>query len=297
MINIKLTFLPMENHLPKRVPSRLTTDTAALESFLREDLGYGDISSNVIDPDLTGAGEIFTKEDCVLAGAEEADWIFRYLGLSTKTQAKDGQSLKNLEQVLTVTGNVRGILAGERVALNIISRMSGIATLTHTLVSMTRNVNPHLRIACSRKTTPGFRFFEKKAVIIGGGDPHRFRLDDCIMLKDNHLKRMGSLEEGITKAKSFSFSKKVEVEVESIETAERAAAAGADIIMLDNMSPEEVRKGYLLIKNDHPHITIEVSGGITPENIMEYAKYADVISLGFLTHSYRSIDFSLELKD
>ena len=188
--------------------------------------------------------------------------------------------------------------------------MSGIATLTHDLVSRTRAVNPDLRIACSRKTTPGFRFFEKKAVMIGGGDPHRFRLDDCIMLKDNHLSSLGVLEDpdnihndsaggsitsGVKEARKFSFSKRVEVEVATRKGAVEAAGAGADIVMLDNMEPMEVKETYLLLKDHFPSVIIEVSGGITPDNIMDYAEHADVISLGYLTHSYRSVDFSLEM--
>jgi len=277
-------------------PSPQTTGGDALQRFLEEDIGYGDISSMALPVDRTGEGRLFTKENCVLAGLEEAASVFGLLGIPALPLHRDGEKIQAGKTVLRVRGALRGILAGERLALNILSRMSGIATLTHSLVTRTRELNPDIRIACTRKTTPGFRFFEKKAVISGGGDPHRFRLDDAIMLKDNHLKALGDIKEGVKRAKSLSFTKKVEVEAETIEQALKAAEAGADIVMLDNMSPIEARACYNALKGAHPHIIVEVSGGITPENILDYAESADVISLGYLTHSYRSVDFSLELE-
>lgn len=277
-------------------PSPLTTKVEALKRFLEEDIGYFDLTSMVLPEVSTVIGRLFTKEDCVLAGLEEAKTIFGLLGVEVMALRHDGEDITVGESVLRVRGNVSRILAGERVVLNIMSRMSGIATLTRHLLFMARKMNPTVRIACTRKTTPGFRFFEKKAVMLGGGDPHRFRLDDAIMLKDNHLRVMRDIEKGIKLAKSLSFVKKVEVETESIEQALKAADAGADIVMLDNMSSVEARACYRALKESHPEIIVEVSGGITPENISEYAESADVISLGYLTHSYRSVDFSLELE-
>jgi len=217
------------------------------------------------------------------------------LGIPVKLIGKDGRRNGSGDVVMGIRGDLVNILAGERVALNILSRMSGIATLTRTLVERTRSVNPDIRIACSRKTTPGFRFFEKKAVMLGGGDTHRFRLDDCIMLKDNHIRKLTSIQEGVERARTFSFTKKVEVEVETREQAAEAARAGADIIMLDNMDPVKAGECYGMLKEMQPNVIVEVSGGITPDTIMEYAANADVISLGYLTHSYRSVDFSLEV--
>jgi len=277
--------------------SILSTDVKSLKRYLREDLGYGDLSSRVLIDGGMAEAEIISKEDCVLAGVEEVAVLFGMLKVPVWVLAEDGCKIGNQERVMRIKGDVRSILAAERLSLNILSRMSGIATLVNSLVERARELKPGIRIACTRKTTPGFRFFQKKAVIIGGGDPHRFRLDDCIMLKDNHLSRLDSIREGVKRAKEFSFTKKVEVEVEDLDSALEAADAGADIVMLDNMDPASAEKCYSSLKERYPSVIVEVSGGITPENILDYAEHADVISLGYLTHSYRAIDFSLEVLD
>jgi nicotinate-nucleotide pyrophosphorylase (carboxylating) len=194
-----------------------------------------------------------------------------------------------------LSGPLRQVLRGERVALNFLMRMSGIATMTRSLVEECQKVNSTVRIAATRKTTPGFRFYEKKAVRLGGGDPHRTRLDDGILIKDNHLTVVGSVTEAVTRAKTLSFSKKVEVEVETREQAEEAARAGADIIMLDNMSVTEAQHAFEAIKRIDKRVMVEVSGGITPQNAVSYARYADVISMGYITHSARAIQFSLHI--
>ena len=174
--------------------------------------------------------------------------------------------------------------------------MSGVATATDVLVRRASVVNKNVRVAGTRKTTPGFRKYLKKAIMLGGGDPHRFRLDDQILIKDNHLKMVGGVTEAVKRAKRFSFSKKVEVEAETLDQAEEAAKAGADVILLDNMTPAQVKVAYNAIKAIHSDITVEVSGGINPKNIASYAKYADVISAGYLTHSAPAADFSMEIK-
>lgn len=295
MINPIHASRPMMSEFAVHVPSELTTQPDRLRDFLTEDIGYGDISSRVLSESATGKAEIFAKEPCILAGLEETASIFGLISVPVRMCASDGKSIDSGTRVLEVNGNLRAMLAGERTSLNILSRMSGIATLTHDLVTRARKVNPAIRVACTRKTTPGFRFFEKKAVIIGGGDPHRFRLDDCVMLKDNHLKAAGSITKTVAKAREFSFSKKVEVEVETLKQAREAVAAGADIIMLDNMTPDSACEAYRFIKDLDCRAIVEISGGITPDNIMSYAEHADVISLGYLTHSYKSVDFSMEL--
>jgi len=174
-------------------------------------------------------------------------------------------------------------------------RMSGIATTTSNVVRECKRLNPAIRIAATRKTTPGFRFFEKKAVILGGGDPHRYRLDDAILIKDNHLRVVGSVTQAITKAKNASFSKKIEVEVETMEQAVEAAKAGADIIMLDNMKAEQVEVAYLAVKKLNDHALVEVSGGMSPETAPKFARHADILSLGWITHSSRAVQFNLEV--
>lgn len=262
-------------------------------AFLKEDLGHGDITSEAVVGDIEAEARIVAKEDCVLAGLEEAKSIFHYLKVQTDSECRDGQNISKDTIVLRLKGKAKPILAGERVALNFLMRMSGIATQTRMLIDKCRELNPNVSVAATRKTTPGFRFFEKRAVKIGGGDPHRFRLDDAYLIKDNHLQVVGSVREAIKRAKAGHFSKKVEIEVETEEDAIEAARSGADIIMLDNMPPAKGRVVAQKIRAIS-NCTIEVSGGINPQNIVEYADYADVISLGWITHSVKAVDFSLE---
>ncbi|MCK4366780.1 MAG: carboxylating nicotinate-nucleotide diphosphorylase [Thermoplasmata archaeon] len=265
-------------------------------AFLKEDLGHGDITSDALMGDVEALAKIIAKEDCILAGLEEATAIFQHLGVRTESEHRDGQRVEKGATVMRLNGRARPILAGERVALNFLMRMSGIATVTWKLVDKCREKNPNVSVAATRKTTPGFRFFEKKAVMLGGGDPHRFRLDDAFLIKDNHLKVVGSVKEAVKRAKAGHFNKKVEVEVETEEEALEAARAEADIIMLDNMPPDVGRVVAGKIR-EISSCTIEVSGGINPQNIVEYADYADVISLGWITHSVRAVDFSLEIEE
>jgi nicotinate-nucleotide pyrophosphorylase (carboxylating) len=211
--------------------------------------------------------------------------------LTVTTIKEEGDSVKRGEKIMEIEGECREILQVERTALNILTRMSGIATETRTLVDTVQKVNPHCRIASTRKTL--LRFFDKKAVITGGGDPHRFRLEDMILLKDNHIAILG-IEEALKRARAHSFSKKIEIEVSSREAALEAAECGADIVMLDNMSPEAVKETVQALK-DYSSI-IEVSGGITKENITTYAQTGvDVISLGYITHSIQAANMSLEV--
>ena len=265
--------------------------------FLREDIGSGDVTSELmVSREARATGRIAAKEPCVLAGAQEAAEVFRELGLRVEQLKDDGARLDRGDLVLTVEGQARALLTGERLALNFLMRMSGIATLTSGLLERCREVNPDVRIAATRKTTPGYRSFEKKAVSIGGGDPHRFGLDDAILIKDNHIVMAGGVREALRNARRASFTKTVEVEVENEEDARAAAEEGADIVMLDNFEPSEGSRVAGLLRNIRPDIVIEVSGGIRPENIEEFAPYADVISLGWLTHSVRSIDFSMSVE-
>jgi len=264
-----------------------------IDRFLLEDLDEkGDITSEAILGDEKGVAYIISREQCILAGVEEALEIFRRVGSVAKAIKKDGEEVKPNEKIMSIEGKIKNILAGERLALNFLSRMSGIATLTHELTEKCRRKNPNIKIAATRKTTPGFRKYEKKAVAIGGGHPHRMGLYDGILIKDNHLACI-SIREAIRKARRLGMP--VEIEVENIEDAVIAAEEGADIIMLDNMKPAQAIIAVRKVRHINPDIKIEVSGGITPENIINYT-FADIISLGMLTHSVKSKDFSLEIE-
>jgi len=266
-----------------------------INEYLDEDVGFGDITSDTLIGEELGSARIKSNEDCMLAGLEEAIEVFKEVGVNVFPMARDGERVAKGEDVLVIEGPLKKILLGERLALNFLMMMSGVATATNNIVRECRKYNPQVKIAATRKTTPGFRYYEKKAVAMGGGDPHRFRLDDAILIKDNHLRVVGSITQAISKAKNVSFSKKVEVEVETVEQAVEAAKAGADIIMLDNMRPEQVEVAYLAVKRLNEKVLVEVSGGLTPETATHYAKYADVLSLGWITHSARAMHFNLEV--
>ncbi len=266
------------------------------QEFLKEDIRSGDITSELVVP----AGEkakakITCKERCVLAGISDAAEVFKELGAKVTMQVEDGRHAERGDVVLEIEGEARALLAGERVALNLIMRMSGIATQTDLLVHKCQRINPKVRIAATRKTTPGFREFEKKAVKLGGGDPHRYGLDDAILIKDNHIAIAGGIKETLLRAKRGSFTKKIEIEVQSPSDAKLAVENGADIVMLDNFAPEAAISTAANLRKINPSILIEVSGGIRPDNAEDYAPAADIISLGSLTHSYRSIDFSMDI--
>jgi nicotinate-nucleotide pyrophosphorylase (carboxylating) len=270
-----------------------------LLQFLSEDIGEGDITiTALIPPNQTATAQIIAKQTGIIAGIQEATILAETLGLKTQTQTTDGQQVQNKQILLELSGNAQTILAAERTILNLISRMSGIATKTHTLTQQLKNTNPTIRIAATRKSAPGLLYFDKKAVLIGGGDPHRLHLDDMLLIKDNHITLIGNVEEAIKKAKTnASFSKKIEIEVTTIPDALKAAKGGADIIMLDNFSPQQAKEAaQKLRQSGHNRVLIEVSGGITPQNILEYATSdIDIISLGGLTHSVTALDISLEI--
>jgi len=267
---------------------------------LAEDLGLGDITSELVVPEDTWAvAEVLAEEEGILAGVEEAALVFKLLGCSVLESKPDGSRIRPGEVVMRVEGPARALLAAERTALNFLMRMSGIATATAKMVELARAVNPRVRIAATRKTAPGMRYFDKKAVALGGGDTHRLRLDDCVLVKDNHIAIVGSVAEAVRRAReAVSFTKKVEVEVSTPEEALEAARAGADIIMLDNFSPEEVRRALELLEEAglSSKVVVEASGRIRPENVADYARTGvDVISSGYLTHSAPALGFSMEV--
>jgi nicotinate-nucleotide pyrophosphorylase (carboxylating) len=262
-----------------------------IERFLAEDEGFGDITTALL-PDIDASADIIVHEDGIVAGLSEAESIFMYYNLVTAPLCCDGDSIKKGDKIMHIIGRVKDILVTERVALNFLCRMSGIATITRRCVQAAGSVT----IAASRKTTPGFRLYEKKAVAIGGGDPHRYTLSDSYLFKDNHLQVI-SMEEALQK-KAF-FTKQVEVEVESVDQCVNAARLGADVIMLDNMGVDEITAAISRLKELglRANVLLEASGGIRPENVTEYAATGvNVLSLGYLTHSSPWLDFSLELR-
>jgi len=273
-----------------------------IKEFLSEDLGFGDITTDtLIDDNSMAEAEIVFKEEGVVAGVEEAAIIFELVGCKSQIIINDGERVKPQTVVLKIEGPSKNILKVERVALNILMRMSGIATATKRVVTLARIYNSKIRVAATRKTNPGFRYFDKKGVKIGGGDTHRLRLDDCVLIKNNHLKFMPSISEAIKRVLDvISFTKKVEIEVENTAQAIEAVEAGADIVMLDNMEPIEIRNTLreLERREIRNKILIEASGGITIKNIADYAKTGvDILSLGSLTHSVQAIDISLRMKN
>jgi len=267
--------------------------------YLLEDTFPADVTSAIIPENKIVVAKMISKSKGIVAGIKVIKHLLERKGLSVELHKNDGEEITPGDTILTIRGPARLVLTLERTVLNIVMRMSGIATQTRMLVEMVHKINPAVRIAATRKTTPGFRYFEKMAVEIGGGDTHRFNLADMVLIKDNHIKILGGIENALSVAKSsVSFSKKVEIEVRTKEEAITAAKCGADIIMLDNFSPEQIRETLAELKrlDLRNHVIIEASGGITPQNIEEYAKTGvDVISLGYLTHSVKSLDISLKI--
>ena len=273
-----------------------------LYEFLREDLGQGDVTTSILIPDGTRVeAEIIAKESGVIAGIEEAKILLEGLGVKVEAKIKDGQKISSGKTIMKLEGDAKTILAAERTVLNLISRMSGIATQTNKIIRKVRAAGHRTIIACTRKTAPGLEYFDKKAVWLGGGDPHRLHLDDMILIKDNHIAIIGNVREAIKIARrKASFSKKIEVEVSSVNEAVEAAKAGADIIMLDNFTPKDIKKTIekLQKKKLRKRVLIEASGKINEENILEFASAGvDIISLGSLTHSVKALDISLEITE
>ena len=282
-----------------RVPDALLREH--LLGFLKEDVGFGDVTTESLIPEgIAVTARIVAKEPMVAAGVLEVTVLFETVGVEVVRSVDDGSEVSPGETVIEVRGDARAILTVERTALNLLMRMSGIATATRRLVNKIREAGFDTRIAATRKTAPGLRYFDKRAVILGGGDPHRSGLDDAVLIKDNHIAVLGSVAEAVRKARSaVSFTKKVEVEVRTPEEAVEAARSGADIIMLDNMPVAEAERAMELLKAEglRGNVLVEVSGGITEENVLEYAELRpDVISVGSLTHSVKAVDLSLEVE-
>ena len=267
----------------------------SLIRFLREDIGQGDLTSEyIVDEDLKSSSSIICKSDvAVIAGLEEARTIFDICNCKSNALVKDGDIVKNGRKVMKIEGNTRSILKAERTALNLIMRMSGIATDTKKFVDIVR------KITGTRKTAPGLRFFDKKSIVLGGGYAHRNSLDEMILIKDNHHAVTSSIRRSILKAKLKAGKNiMIECEVSDRKSSVEAIKSGADIIMLDNFSPQEAQKtiSYLKRSGLREKILVEISGGVNISNIKDYATaLPDMISVGSLTHSSQSIDFSMEI--
>ena len=265
--------------------------------YLAEDLGAGDVTTAALAGRARVRAAVVAKRDCVVAGLVEAKAVFEHLGARVDLRAKDGAPLAAGSIPLSVEGPASAVLTGERLALNLLMRMSGVATLTRALQDEVAKVNPHCRVAATRKTTPGFRRFEKRAVELGGGDPHRFGLHDAFLVKDNHLLVVPDVAEAVRRCRALDPHKLLQVEADRVEQAFAAAEAGADAVLLDNFTPAQARQAYRDLKARFPRLMVEVSGGITPQNVAEYADAADRISLGYLTHSAVAVDFGLDVLD
>jgi len=263
-----------------------------LSQFLAEDIGKGDITSALLTKKKISV-KIISREKAILAGSKYAKEIFKLKGCEAKIMINDGSKIKPNQIIMKITGDANKILTCERTALNIITRMSGIATQTNELVKKIPNKT---KLYATRKTAPGLRYFDKEAVEIGGGKKHRLRLDEMVMIKDNHIAVENSILSLIKKTKKKY--KKFEVEVENTEDAILAAKEGATIIMLDNFSPAQIIKTIAVLKNKklRKKVLLEASGGINSKNISKYGKTGvDIISIGSITNSVKGIDVSLEI--
>ena len=266
----------------------------AILAALKEDVNEEDISTNaVVDAQQKGSVKLFAKADGILAGAPVFERTFALFDENTAVQwyFEDGDALSKGDLVATITGPIRALLTAERVALNFLQRISGIATYTKKMVDAL--AGSKTKIVDTRKTTPNFRLFAKYAVRCGGGENHRFNLTDGVMLKDNHIGAAGSVTEAVKRAKAYaSFVRKIEVEVETMTMVKEAVEAGADIIMLDNMDAEEIKKAIAFIDG---RALVELSGNVDLNNISNYKDLgADIISSGALTHSAPVLDFSMK---
>ena len=266
-----------------------------IETALREDIGAGDISTTAtVDKKAEGSAEIIVKEGLIVAGILIAEAVFKTVdaGIAFKAFVKDGESVKKGKTIARISGRLSSLLAGERVALNFLQRLSGIATLTSCFVAKVKGCRA--KILDTRKTTPGLRILEKYAIRMGGGFNHRFGLCDGILIKDNHIAAVGSIMEAVLRAReNIPHNMLIEVEAKNLDEVRGAILAGADVIMLDNMKPAVMKQAVKIIGKK---ALIEASGGVNLQNVRVIAKTGvDFISIGALTHSARAVDISMEV--
>jgi nicotinate-nucleotide pyrophosphorylase (carboxylating) len=270
-----------------------------VSAFLAEDLGRGDITTQAcVTRNSRARGRFLAKEPMVVAGLEAAEAVFSTLDTQQQLEAfaSDGEEVEAGKVIARTSGFADVLLAGERVALNLLQRLSGIATLTRRYVRAIEGTNA--QIVDTRKTTPGLRMLEKYAVISGGGRNHRLGLDDGVLIKDNHIALAGGVGAAVERAReSVGHLHKIEIEVSSEKDLREAIQSGADILLLDNLSPEETVRMAALARELAPKIALESSGGITLENVRAYAEAGvDLISIGALTHSARAMDISFKIQ-
>ncbi|MFX0123329.1 MAG: carboxylating nicotinate-nucleotide diphosphorylase [Candidatus Hodarchaeota archaeon] len=271
-----------------------------LLQFLQEDINYGDSTSDLV-PNVPIHANIISKQDGVICGLKFVEILLKSLNVEVSSLFSDGDRIRRGDIILQLRGFSRAILASERTILNLLMHLSGIATQTRRIVDRLKHTYQNIIIASTRKTTPGFRYFEKYAIKIGGGDPHRMNLSDTVLIKENHLRLLG--EEAIStilnqSKKMTSFTKKVEIEVENLSELKIALKTSPDIIMLDDFSTDDIHAAIEIVKQTSNQIRplIEVSGGITDQNIDRFLiPGIDIISMGMLTHSVKAIDFSLRI--
>lgn len=272
---------------------------SAVGQFLAEDIGRGDITTSAAVPrDTRGIGRFLAKEDFVLCGLDVAEAVFFHLDPDSseiESNYSDGDDIASGTVFATLKGFADVLLAGERTALNLIQRMSGIATLTRQFVRAVEGTNA--AIVDTRKTTPGLRMLEKYAVMVGGGKNHRMGLDDGVLIKDNHIALAGGIKEAVAAAKAKAgHLHKIEVEVTNWAQLREAISAGAEIVMLDNQTPDEAAKLTKMARDMNPAVIIEASGGMDLHNVRAYAEAGvDLISVGRLTHSARAVDISFKI--
>ncbi len=281
---------------------------ACLEAFLEEDLGRGDITSEaVVDSECHARARVVAHQEGIVAGIEEARALCKMTEVEVTTAVRDGAGVEPGDEVLALQGPARGVLGVERTLLNLLSHMSGIATLTRAVVAAADraieqdgSIQEKPRIAATRKTLPGLRRFQKRAVIIGGADPHRFDLSEAILIKDNHIALAADAPTAIADARAAIGDESVEVEVETLDEALAAARAGADILLLDNMPPATIEGvcAALVAADLRDGVSLEASGGITIENVGDYACLPiDLISMSAITRAAPPLDFSLDIVD
>jgi len=271
-----------------------------IKDWLQEDVGTGDVSAIATIPaEHQSKGIIHVKEDGIVCGLQVAALVFSQLDSSLQFEAlkSDGDAVKKGDVLAVVTGSTRSILTGERLALNLLQRLSGISTKTNEFVLAIAGLPT--RLVDTRKTTPGLRLLEKYAVRVGGGHNHRFGLYDAVMIKDNHIKGAGGITAAVSAARAeIPHTMKIEVEVENFEQLYEAIRAQADIIMLDNMSANDMKQAVAIVREQAPHVIIEGSGSVNPQNIRALAETGvDVISVGRLTYSVPALDISLDLNE